>query len=136
MKDIDFRDPRSEAEWRAQERGDGSYARIARAAAYEPEMRLPADFAERMAAMAHTRTKAAQAPTVLETGLIALLLTILFAAAGALLALTGRLDGVLRPSWPLGLAVCVALSLVLELLTPRRPRSAGASRFDRDGGRA
>ena len=134
MKDIDFRDPRAENEWRAQERGEGIYARIARAAAHDPGVDVPADFAERIAASAQARRKAAQAPTGLESGLIAVLLAILVVAAGGILVLTGRLDGLLRPSWPLGLAVCVTLSLLLELFTPRRPRSAGASRFGRDGG--
>lgn len=78
------------------------YAQIVRAAAHEPGVDLPADFAERMAAKACARTKAAQAPTWVETGLIALLFAVLVTAAGALLALTGRLDAVLRPAARVG----------------------------------
>jgi hypothetical protein len=136
MKEIDFREPRTGSEWRAQERGDGAYASIARAAAHDAGTGLPPDFADRVAAAAGARAEAANAGTWLETGLIAALLAALLLGGAALFLLTGRLDSLLRPSWPLGLAACVVVSQVLELATPRRPRNAGASRCDHGGGPA
>lgn len=111
MKDIDFRThPAAEREWQAQERGEGTYAHVARAAGEPVEAMLPPDFAERVAVMAQVRASALRQPARFETWLIALLLITLVAGGAAFIATDTRSLESLRQPWLLGLAGCLALS--------------------------
>ena len=111
MKDIDFRtQPPAEREWQAQERGEGTYAHVNRAAAQPIEVILPMEFAERVAATAQARANALRQPARFESWLIALLLIALVAGGAAFIATDSRSLESLRQPWLLGLAGCLALS--------------------------
>lgn len=128
MKDIDFRTDRAaEGEWQAQQRGDGPYAAVARAARQGMEPALPADFAERVAATAQARARALRQPARLETWLIAGLLVTMLGGGVAAMAADPRVlealspRGALAQPWLLGLAACAAVTQGMAwLLRPAR----------------
>jgi hypothetical protein len=131
MKDIDFRtNHAAENEWQAQERGDGPYAAIGRAARQGMEPTLPPDFAERVAVTAQARARALHQPARLETWLIGVLLTVLVVAGAAGIAMDARVMMPLRElnvpgaGWLLGLAACAALTQAMAwwLKPNRQPR--------------
>ncbi|QWT19181.1 hypothetical protein KPL74_15690 [Bacillus sp. NP157] len=127
MKDIDFRnDPAAEREWQAQERGEGRYAAVLRAAGTDVGPTLPAGFAGRVADVAEARRRAAGQPARLEAWLIGVLLAILLASAVPLVFTNEHALETLRQPWLLGLAGCLALSQALALLRPLRTRSEDA----------
>ncbi|MGN6481633.1 hypothetical protein [Luteibacter sp.] len=127
MKDIDFRtNHAAENEWQAQERGDGPYAAIGRAARQGMEPGLPPDFAERVAATAQARARALRQPARLESWLIGVLLAVLVVTGGAAMVFDARFQMTLREldvpgtNWLLGLAACAALTQAIALLPGSR----------------
>ena len=125
MKDIDFRTHHAaENEWQAQERGDGPYAAIGRAARQGMEPALPPDFAERVAATAQARARALRQPARLEGWLIGVLLTVLVVTGAAAMAIDPHFLPPLREldvpggAWLLGVAACAALTQALAWWRP------------------